>query len=107
VEWASDSQTLFHASLDHANRASAVRRHRIGASASAQHRPAEAAPLLEEINVSFSFRLQKTRSGAFIVFESHSGRSSELHVLAADAPQAAPRLLRRRAQEVSAGSIRC
>ncbi|MFT3664867.1 S9 family peptidase [Piscinibacter sp.] len=94
--WGNDSRTLYYLSKDEARRTHRVWRHRLGAGT-----PDEL--LYEESDELFWLGLGKTRDERFIVISSASKDTTELRVVAADDPAAAPRIVlpRRRGIEMS------
>jgi len=85
--WSADARTLFYVRLDENHRPSRVFRHLLGT-------PAEADALVyEEPDPGFFVSLDKTQSQRFIVIHSHDHETSEVRVVPADAPEAAPALI--------------
>lgn len=93
IAWANDSKTLFTIEQDEAQRPWLVRRHRLG-------EPGTSAEIFREEDDRFHVTLSKTRSERFIVIDVASAVTSEAHVIDADAPLAAPRLVLPRRQGV-------
>ncbi len=94
LAWANDSRTLFYIELDAASRPYRVRRHLLGED------PAGDAVVFEEADERFFLGLARTRSRRFIGLALGSHTTTELHVIDADAPEKAPRLLAARQQDV-------
>jgi oligopeptidase B len=87
LAWASDSRTLFYMTPDSAKRGDRVWRHRLGS-------PREAdVSVYHEPDVLFNVNVGRSRSGDWIVIGSGSFTSSEVHVIPADRPTAAPRVI--------------
>lgn len=85
--WANDSRYLFYTVLDDRHRPSAVYRHRLGGD------PADDVLVLEEKDPGYFVSLGRTESGAFITITVHNYTTTEVHVLPADRPTDAPRLV--------------
>ncbi len=92
LEWSNDGAFLFYTTLDAAHRPDAVWRHRLGDSQSADVR------LLHETDERFFVGLYKTRSKRFIVVHLHSNMTDEAHVIDANAPETALRVIEPRRQ---------
>ncbi|MBE2236548.1 MAG: S9 family peptidase [Caldilineaceae bacterium] len=92
LEWSNDSHTLFYTTVDAAHRPDAVWRHDLGAAQT------EDTQLLHEQDERFFVMLYKTRSTRFIVVHLRSNMTTEAHVIDADAPAVAPRLIAPRRQ---------
>ena len=92
LEWSNDSRTLFYTTVDAAHRPDAVWRHDLSAA------QAEDTRLLHETDERFFVMLYKTRSKRFIVVHLRSNMTTEVHVIDADAPDAALRLIAPRRQ---------
>ncbi len=94
LAWANDNRTLFYMTFDSAKRGDKVWRHEIGQ------------PHLLDLMVYhdpdplFNVNLHRDRSNAWIVMGSGSFTSSEVHVVPADAPMTAPRMLAARRPNV-------
>jgi len=84
LAWYSDGAHLLYTVLDHAHRPYRVFRHRLGTD------PAEDLLLHEELDERFFARVSRTRSGRFLRIELDSRVTSEVHLLAADDPDARP-----------------
>ncbi|MGD1880604.1 MAG: S9 family peptidase [Kiloniellaceae bacterium] len=87
LAWANDGQTLFYVTLDAEHRPSKVYRHRLGDD------PAGDALVYEEPDPGFFVGLGKTESDRIIVISAHDHTTSEVRVVDADTPEAAPRLI--------------
>jgi len=81
VEWASDNQTLFYATLDSALRPHKIFRHMLG------EQPLNDELIFHEEDETFNLILLKSRSQAYIMAFCSSTITSEWHILPADAPQ--------------------
>jgi oligopeptidase B len=92
LEWSNDGMFLFYTTLDAAHRPDSVWRHRLGASQSTDVR------LLHETDERFFVSLYKTRSKRFIVVHLHSNTTDEAHVIDADDPAHALRVIEPRRQ---------
>ncbi|MBN9434483.1 MAG: S9 family peptidase [Bosea sp.] len=93
--WSADSRTLFYTVLDDNHRPCRIYRHRVGTAAS------EDVLVFEETNPGYFLGIGQTQSARYLVVDSHDHETSELHVIDAEAPDAAPRLIapRRPAEE--------
>ena len=89
-EWASDGQSFFYVTRDHAHRPYRVYRHRLGTSA------AEDELVFEEPDERFFLSLGKTRSQRFLVLTLGTHTTSEIHVIDAASPESPPRCIARR-----------
>ncbi len=96
--WAADSQTLFYTVLDDNHRPCRIYRHRVGSPAS------EDVLVFEETNPGYFLGIGQTQSGRYLMIDSHDHETSEVHLIDAEAPEAAPRLIapRRAAEEYDA-----
>ena len=92
--WANDSRTVYYTVQDDAHRPHQVWRHRLGTD------PDEDVLVLQEDDERFWMGVGRTRSDAFVVIALGSSITSELHLLDADDPQAAPRVVAPREQGV-------
>jgi oligopeptidase B len=81
VEWANDSETIFYATPDAAQRPYQLLRHRIGAD------PAQDAMIVQEEDGTFSLYFHKTRDDAFIIVDLHSTLTTEVRFLSAHHPE--------------------
>jgi oligopeptidase B len=94
LAWCNDSRTLLYTRMDAAHRPYQVWRHVLGTE------PAEDVLVLQEDDERFFVGCGRTRSRRFIVIEAASKVTSEAHLLDADDPTAAPRLVAARRQGV-------
>jgi oligopeptidase B len=79
--WAQDSQTLFYVRLNDKHRPLFVYRHRVGT-------PAERDVLVyEEKDNGFYVGVGQTQSGRFIVIDAHDHQTSEVYLIASNAPE--------------------
>mgnify|MGYP001765712846 CR=1 FL=1 len=85
--WAADGRHVFYIRLDAQHRPSRVYRHRLGTAAS------DDVPVYEEADPGFFVGLGRTQSGRFVVISVHDHETSEVHLIAADRPEEAPRLI--------------
>ncbi len=93
VAWANDDATLFYTRPDAANRPHQVWRHLIGS-------PDEDHLVLEEPDERFHLGVGRSKDGTYVLIELHSEVTSEIWVVAADDPDAAPRIVEPRRQSV-------
>ncbi|HLV59342.1 MAG TPA: S9 family peptidase [Natronosporangium sp.] len=92
--WSLDASTLFYLTVDEAWRPYRVWRHRVGA-------PVDSDEIVyEETDERFWVGVSLTRSRRFIMIDSHSSVTSEVRVLPAGDPGAAPRIVAPRRQGV-------
>ncbi len=84
VEWANDAKSFFYVRLDENHRPSSVYRHRLGTPAR------EDTLIYDEPDTGFFVSLSRTRSGRFIIVNAHDHQTSEIRLIDADAPGAAP-----------------
>ena len=94
LAWASDNRTVFYLTTDAAKRSDQVWRHPLGAS------PAADVPVFREPDVAYNVGVHRARSGSVIVISSTSFTDSEMRLVPAAAPDAAPVLVRPRADHV-------
>jgi oligopeptidase B len=92
LEWGSDGGALFYTTVDAAHRPDTVWRHTLGTP------QAEDSRVLHEADERFFVQLYKTRDNRFIVIHLRSNMTTEVHVIDAGAPAAAPRLIAARRQ---------
>ncbi|NBN78514.1 prolyl oligopeptidase family serine peptidase [Microvirga tunisiensis] len=78
---------LFYIRVDANHRPSKLFRHEIGTD------PATDVLVYEEADAGFFMGVGKTQSGSHIVIDIHDHETSEVHVIPADAPTSAPRLI--------------
>jgi oligopeptidase B len=88
--WANDSQTLFYIRLDANHRPLLVYRHRIGTPVS------EDVLVYEERDIGYYVGIEKTLSSKFVVIDVHDHQSNEIHLVDADQPESALRLVEAR-----------
>lgn len=94
VAWANDDETVFYTRPDAANRTYQLWRHRTGT-------PATPDTLVhEEPDERFHLGVERTKDGRFILLELSSKITSEVHVIPADRPDDAPRVVEARRQGV-------
>ncbi|MBV8305756.1 MAG: S9 family peptidase [Acidimicrobiia bacterium] len=94
VDWSEDNRTLFYTVLDEAKRPFQVYRHRVGTVA------ADDVLVYQEDDEAFHVGLGKTRSRQWLVIASNSAVTSEARVIPAADPEAEPRLIAARRQDV-------
>jgi oligopeptidase B len=87
VCWSADSRTLFYVELDDSHRPCRVRRLPLGAS------PGAAELVYEEPDPGFFVGLSETHSGAYLLIDAHDHETSEVRLLDAHDPRAAPRVV--------------
>ncbi len=92
IVWANDGATLFYVRLDEHHRPLFVYRHRVGTPASGD------VLVYAELDIGFYVGLAKTQSSKLILIDAHDHQTSEVRLIDADAPQAAPRLISARVQ---------
>ena len=85
--WASDSQTFLYTRLDDNHRPSRILSHRVGTASEGDQQ------IFEETDPGFFAGIGKTQSGDFLVIATHTHETSELHLIAADAPDTPPRVV--------------
>lgn len=90
MEFSADGTTLLYVRLDENHRPLQVYRHKIGTPSSDDQL------VYEEADTGFYVGLSKTQSGALILIESHDHQTSEVHLIDAKAPDAAPRVVLKR-----------
>lgn len=88
--WAADGRTLFYVWVDENHRPAKIFRHAIGTD------PADDVLVYQEQNPGFFLGVGKTQSDAYIVIDSHDHETAEAHILPADRPTEAPRLVAER-----------
>ncbi len=94
LAWASDNRTIFYMTTDSAKRGDQVWRHRLGTP------PSEDVSVYHDSDVLFNVSVSRSRSGRYIYLSSGSFTSGETWVVAADHPDAAPRLIAARQPDV-------
>lgn len=92
--WSADASSLFYLTVDDAWRPDTVRRHTMGTPAT------EDAVVLREADERFWAGVSLSRSQAYIVIELHSKITTEAHMIPADDPTRAPRVIAARRQGV-------
>lgn len=92
--WANDNRTLFMVRMDEARRPDRVFRHEIG-----RHVDTDV-EIFREDDERFWVGIGQTRSERFVVIGSESKNTSEVHIVDADEPTAAPRLIEARREGV-------
>ena len=92
--WSADSEHLFYVRDDAQQRPYQVCRHRLGTP------EIDDVVVFEDLDERFFVNVELSRSGRWILIESHSRQTSEALVLPADQPTAAPRLVRPRTDDV-------
>ncbi|MFN7166541.1 MAG: S9 family peptidase [Pannonibacter sp.] len=86
-EFSACGRYLFYIRVDANHRPSKLFRHEIGTD------PATDVLVYEEADAGFFMGVGKTQSGSHIVIDIHDHETSEVHVIHADAPTSAPRLI--------------
>lgn len=94
LAWASDNQTLFYLTTDDAKRADRVWRHALGDARSSD------VEVYHDSDVRFNVGVGRTRSGAYLCISSASFTTSELWLIDAYQPSAAPRVVAPRVTDV-------
>ena len=94
VDWSEDNSTVFYTSLDDAKRPYRVYRHHVDTDRS------DDVLVYQEDDEAFHVGLGKTRSREWLVIASHSAVTSEARVIPAAEPQAEPRVVAARRQDV-------
>ena len=97
VAWSADGQWLFYARPDEQMRPHEIWRHRLGTPVT------DDVLVATEPDVRFNLDVSATRSERWLVISSHSRTSSEVSLIPADDPTAAPVLVRPRADDVEYG----
>jgi oligopeptidase B len=93
VAWANDNETIFYTRPDAANRTYQLWRHLVGS-------PDPDVLVHEEADERFHLGVDRTKDGAFIVLELHSKVTAEVHVIDAEHPRSAPRVVEPRQQGI-------
>jgi oligopeptidase B len=97
VAWANDEATIFYTRPDAANRPYQLWRHRVGS-------PAEEDDLVfEEADERFHLGVGRTKDGEYVAVEIHSRITSEIWVIPAARPRAAPAVVEPRNQGIEYG----
>ncbi|MCP3979659.1 MAG: S9 family peptidase [bacterium] len=94
VVWANDNRTVFYSTLDSAHRPYRLQRHTLGGAAG------EDALIYEEKDDAFFLGAERTRSGRYLVLHLESNTTSEVHVLDADRPLDAFRVVEPRRHRI-------
>ncbi len=90
AEWANDNQTLFYVTMDSAQRADKLYRHKLGTD------PATDRLLLHEVDETYSLMIFKTRSQSYIMAYDYNTLSQEMYFIPADEPDSKPKILQAR-----------
>ncbi len=90
LAWASDNRTLFYMTPDSAKRGDRVWRHVVG------EPRAKDVSVYQDTDVLFNVGVSRSRNGQWILISSGSFTQSEWHVIPADRPATAPRMLAKR-----------
>jgi oligopeptidase B len=93
LAWA-DDQTIFYTRLDETNRPFQAWRHRVGSD------PGEDVLVVEELDPRFHVSLWRTRSNTFVALSLDSQVTSEMWLISTTQPDAAPRCVAPRVQDV-------
>jgi len=94
LAWAANNRTVFYNVLDEARRPYRILRHHLGEPASSDQL------LLEENDERFRLDIYATRSDRFLVLESESSTTTEIHLAEAAEPEANFKLFRARQQDI-------
>ena len=94
LAWAADNATVFYTRVDEAQRPYQLWRHRLGAA------PATDVLVIEEPDERFTLSVGRTKDAAYVVVVLQSNTTSEVWVVPADDPTAAPQLIDGRRQGV-------
>ncbi len=94
LAWSADGSTIFYTILDDNHRPCEVRRHRLGED------PKDDVLVYAEEDPGFFVGVGKTESGRFVAISSHDHTTSEIRVIPAESPDAAPRLIAARQTDV-------
>ena len=97
LAWAADNETVFYTRVDEAMRPYQLWRHRVGTD------PAADVRVLEEPDERFTLSVGKTKDGEYVVVVLQSNTTSEIWVVPAADPAAAPRLVEGRRPGVEYG----
>ena len=90
IQWANDSRTLLYIRLDDHHRPLLVYRHRLGTPVS------EDVLVYEEKDTGYYVALDKTLSSRLLIIDVHDHQSNEIHLLDADRPDGALRMVEAR-----------
>ncbi len=97
VAWANDDTTVFFTRPDAANRPHQLWRHRVGGDTS------QDVLVVQEDDERFHLGVGRTKDGAYVLAEVHSRITSEIRVIPADRPEAAPVVVAARVQGIEYG----
>ena len=97
VAWANDDTTIFYTRPDAANRPYQVWCHRVGELGTPD------VLVVQEDDERFHLGVGRTKDGAYVLSEVHSRVTSEIRVIPADRPEAAPVVVEARVQGVEYG----
>jgi len=87
IQWANDGRTLLYIRLDANHRPLYVYRHVVGTPV------ANDVLVYQEKDIGYYVALGRTQSSKFLIINAHDHQSSEIYLIDADAPAAAPRLV--------------
>jgi len=87
IVWSADSRFLFYVRLDANQRPLYVYRHRVGTTG------AEDVLVYEEKDIGFYVGVGQTQSSQYITIDAHDHQTTEVYLIDAAAPEAAPRLV--------------
>jgi oligopeptidase B len=85
--WSTDSRTLFYVRYDENHRPRSVYRHRLGTPQT------DDAPVFEEQDTGFYVHISATQSERLVLIVTSDHETSEIHVIDAEHPESAPRLI--------------
>jgi len=94
LEWANDSKTVFYTELDDNHRPCSVKRHVLGEIA------ADDVEVYHEDDPGFFVGVGKSESRRYILIQAHDHQTSEVHLIDADIPLSAPKLVQLREPEL-------
>ncbi|MDX2192033.1 MAG: S9 family peptidase [Gemmatimonadales bacterium] len=94
ITWARDERTLFYTLADSARRDNRIVRHVLGTP------PAQDVTVFRDDDVLFNVGVSRTRSDRWITIQSASFSSNETHLIPADRPATAPRVVAPRRPDV-------
>ena len=100
VVWSADGETIFYTVIDENHRPFQVRRHRVGGKG-------PDAVVYEESDPGFFVRLDRSESGRFITISAHDHATSEIHLIEADHPESAPRIVASRERGIEYDVAHC
>ncbi|MFN0218060.1 MAG: S9 family peptidase [Hyphomicrobium sp.] len=87
IQWSADCRNIYYVKVDEHQRPQAIYRHTLGAPAS------DDALLYAEADAGFFVGLSQTQSQKYILIDIHDHETSETHLIDAEDPDAAPRLV--------------